>query len=306
MSRIAILGTGAVGGYYGGMLAQAGHEVHFIARSEFHALKQQGLRLDTEDGELQLYPVQVHCRPETVPASEIVLVTVKMTQLSVLETYLPRILDKEGVVVALQNGLGVEEALGSLLPPAQIWGAVCFLCAVRTGPGCVRQRDRNGIQIAPMQSGAQSPLMDSLLESLRAAGVPATLEANLALLRWKKLLWNIPYNGLCALLRQSTSEVGDCPATRSLVVDLMQEVRAACSAVTGQEIPSERIDQLLAMTDEFDHYRPSMLIDVEAGRALELEAIYAEPIARAAARGVSMPKSQTLYRLLVGATTACA
>lgn len=303
MSRIAILGTGAVGGYYGGVLSQAGHEVHFIARSDFDTLKERGLQLDTDAGQLHLHPVQVHRRPDTVPACEIVLVTLKMTQLEALSSYLPRILERDGVVVALQNGLGVEEALRPLVPAARIWGAVCFLCAIRTAPGCVRQRDRNGIQVAPLEQGERSPLVEGLLASLRSLGVPASVEEDLAPLRWNKLLWNVPYNGLCALLRKSTSEIGGCAETRALVVDIMQEVRAACRAVTGREIPGERIEQLLAMTDSFDHYRPSMLIDVEAGRALELEAIYAEPMARAAAHDVPMPKTETLYRLLVAATT---
>jgi 2-dehydropantoate 2-reductase len=280
------------------MLAGAGHEVHFIVRSDYDVLSREGLRLSTDGGEFRLSRIHVHRSPETVPACDVVLSCLKMTQLEGLSAYLPRIVADGGVVVALQNGLGAEDVLAQLLPPPRVWGAICFLCATRPEPGQVHQADTNGIRIAPLLAGHTSELISTLVAELLEAGVDAAEEADLAYIRWRKLAWNIPYNGLCALLRRSTSEINAQSAMRALVRELMEEVRAGCLSVTGRELPAELPDQLLSMTDRFDHYRPSMLLDVLGGRGPEVEAILLEPARRAAHAGRPMLRTEMLGKLL--------
>lgn len=303
--RIGIVGTGAIGGFYGLMLARAGHDVHFLLRSEYMAVVEQGLRLNSAvHGKLQLQPVQAWNRAEDMPPCDWLLVGVKTNSNAELAPLLARLAAPGAKVVLLQNGLSVEEQLRPLLPESlHLLGGLCFICTHRSAPGVIEHQALGAINLGYHSGpcGSQQEVGRGLVEEgvalFRSAGVDSTAMPDLAQARWQKLVWNVPYNGLSVLLDAGTSKLMASADSRSLIGDLMQEVVQGAAAC-GHALPQDYPQQLLAATERMPDYLPSMYHDFAHKRPLELEAIYKAPLAAAAAAGCELPKMRMLLQTL--------
>ncbi len=294
VTRYALLGPGAVGGLYGGMLAAAGHDLHVLARSDAAELARDGLAVRSVWGDFHVRPV-VHTDPATVPEVDVVLVALKTTANAALRTLLPSMVGPRTAVVLLQNGLGVEEEVARIVPGAAVLGGLCFVCALKDGPASVHHVDYGPLTVAEHGATTVTAVVRRVVDDFAAAGVPATAEADLAVARWRKLVWNMPFNGLSVVLDAGTDALLADPSTRALVVDLMQEVRDAAAAC-GAPLPEEIVDTMMTMTDSMVPYRTSMKLDFDAGRDLETEAIYGAPVRAAAAAGAPMRRVEALWR----------
>lgn len=297
----AVIGLGAVGGYYGARLASAGHEVHFVVRSDHDHLRREGLRMESPEGDVVLPAgsLSVHRGADTVPPVDVVLVAVKTTNTGeVLDTV--RSLAADGAaVVAMQNGLGVEDTLAEALadrgPDAAgrpVLGAMCFICSNKVGPGHIRHLDYGRVTVGE-RTADHSPAgvtvaVAALVDDLRAAGVKAEALTDLDAGRWKKLVWNVPYNGLSVVLDAGTDELMADPTTRALVESIMHEVLDGAAAC-GKPIDPSFVQQMLTDTERMIPYATSMKLDHDAGRPMEIDAIYAAPLAAARAAGVELP-----------------
>lgn len=301
--RIGIVGTGAIGGYYGLMLARAGFEVHFLLRSEYAAVARDGLRVrHAQLGELHLAPVNAWQDAAEMPACDWLLVGVKTTSNAELAPLLARVAAPGAKVMLLQNGLGVEEELRPLLPdPLHLLGGLCFICAHREAPGVVAHQSQGvcnlGYHSGPATTDERQALLEQGVAWLREAGIESSLIADLNQARWQKLVWNIPFNGVSVLLGSSTKPLMANPDSRALLESLMQEVVDAALAC-GYRLPDSYPQKLLAYTDRLPDYLPSMYHDFAQGRAAELPAIYAAPLAAAEAAGQVMPRVRMLYQAL--------
>jgi 2-dehydropantoate 2-reductase len=297
----AVVGVGAVGGLYGGRLARAGFPVHFLAHSDFAHIRRHGLRVDSVDGDFRLRKVSVYRRAADMPRCDVVLVTLKATANAALREILPRIASRKGVVIVIQNGLGTEESVARLVRPATVLGGLAFLCCNKIGPGHIRHLDYGRLTLArhaPRERpGGVTPIMERVAADLAASGTPADLRDDLALARWKKLMWNIPFNALTIMLNTDTRTIMGNPASRRLAWELMQEV-AAGAAACGRTIPTGFPRRMMRDTDRMTPYQPSMKLDFDHGRPMEVEAIYGAPLRAAAARGCRLPRIETFYRLL--------
>jgi 2-dehydropantoate 2-reductase len=295
--RIAVVGTGAVGLYYGGLLARAGHEVHFLARGDHAHLVEHGLRVDSDHGGFVLPRISAHVDPAAVPPCDHALVTLKTTGNAALPGILPRVLAPGGTTVLLQNGLGEEERTAALPGVSTLLAGLAFVCVTRLGPGHVRHFDYGAVRLAEYAPGGAAagttPAMERLGAALREAGVPVAFEPDWLGARWRKLVWNVPFNGLSVALRTDTGALMASPSTRALVVALMREVTAA-SAAEGHPIPGAFVDEMISLTDAMRPYLPSMRLDFDAGRELELGAMYRTPVERARAAGAPMVRVETL------------
>ncbi|WP_068827213.1 putative 2-dehydropantoate 2-reductase [Pseudomonas sp. BMS12] len=302
--RIGIVGTGAIGGFYGLMLARAGHDVHFLLRSEYAAVAEQGLRLNSAvHGLLHLQPVQAWNSVEEMPPCDWLLVGVKTTSNAELAPLISRVAAPNAKVVLLQNGLDVEEQLRPLLPESlHLLGGLCFICTHRSAPGVIEHQALGAINLGyhsgpgGSQESGQS-LVEEGVALFRSAGVDSTAMPDLAQARWQKLVWNVPYNGLSVLLDSGTSKLMASADSRSLIGDLMQEVVQGAAAC-GHRLPQDYPQQLLAATERMPGYLPSMYHDFAHKRPLELEAIYEAPLAAAAAAGCELPKMRMLLQAL--------
>lgn len=302
--RIGIIGTGAIGGFYGVMLARAGFDVHFLLRSEFEAVRQDGLQIDSAVyGELVLKPVQAYHSAADMPPCEWLLVGAKSTGNVGLAPAIIQAAAPDAKVLVLQNGLGVEDSLREALPDSlHLLGGLCFISVYRSGLGKVVHqafgRVNLGYHSGPASTDeARQSIVEQGAGLFHAAGLESEAMANLAQARWQKLVWNIPYNGLSTLLRATTTPLMSDPHTRALIQALMDEVVQGAQAC-GHELPAGYAQSLFAMTETMPDYRPSMYLDYQEQRPLELDAIYAKPLEAALQAGCDMVRVRMLHQAL--------
>jgi 2-dehydropantoate 2-reductase len=242
-----------------------------------------------------------------MPVCDVVLVCLKATDNAVLERILPRVLAPGGTVVLLQNGLGVEPWLQSIVPGATVIGGLCFIASSKVGVGHIRHQDYGRVTLGQFAADYApcgiTPCLAQLADAFTAAGIETVTSTDLRDARWRKLVWNIPFNGLSAILRLTTAELlGRAPA-RGLVCELMAEVLAGAAAC-GAPIEAAFIDRMIEMTERIAPYKPSMLLDAEAGRPMEVEAIYGAPVRYAQRAGVEMRLTHCLALQLAALASA--
>jgi 2-dehydropantoate 2-reductase len=296
-----VVGLGAVGGYYGARLAAAGHVVRFVARSDVDHVRRHGLVVESPHGDVKLTNVEVYGDLSAVPASDVVLLAVKTTDNDAVLPHLGELVGPDSIVVVMQNGLGVEETIAAALPEAQVLGAMCFVCCHKVGPGHVRHLDYGQVTIGEHRAGGEAAgitdAVRAVASDLRVAGLSVQTVEDLATGRWRKLVWNIPYNGLSVVLDAGTDQLMADPVSRKLVEELMWEVVGGAAAC-GHHIDDGFVETMLRTTDEMTPYKTSMKLDFDAGRPLELDAIYRAPIRAARHAGFEMRRAEVLYRQL--------
>lgn len=300
-AKIAIVGSGAIGCYYGALLARSGADVHFLLRSDLDHVRAHGLHVQTPAETFTLPRVPCAATTAEIGPCDLVIVALKTTANAALHELLTPLLHARTAILTLQNGLGSDELLASLFGPERILGGLCFIGINRTAPGTVVCFERGSIALAEFgrPAGERAHAIAALFTR---AGVRCQTGDDLARLRWKKLVWNIPFNGLAiAAGGISTDKILASPALTALVRTLMHEVIAAAARL-GHEIPLTFIDQQLAQTQPLGAYKPSSLVDYLAGREVEVATIWGEPLRRAQAARADVPRLEMLHALLVQLT----
>lgn len=299
--RYAVVGAGAIGTLYGARLAAVGHPVHFLLRSDLDHVRRHGILVESVYGDVWLESPAVYSDPCDMPPVDVVLVGLKTTANDRLGGLLRPLVAGGATVVMLQNGLGVEELAAVAAPHSEILGGLCFTCSNRVAPGHVCHLDYGSITLGAHHRGGRpagiTPAMVAVGADLEGAGVEVVLSPDLPQARWRKLAWNMPFNGLSVVLDATTDELMRDPATATLAGEMMDEVCAAAAAC-GSPLPVTTRDDLLALTATMRPYATSMNLDWAAGRPLELDAIYAAPLAAAHTAGVSMPRLAALHAQL--------
>ncbi|WNF45254.1 putative 2-dehydropantoate 2-reductase [Pseudomonas sp. SG20056] len=302
--RIGIIGSGAIGGFYGLMLARAGFDVHFLLRSEFAAVASQGLQVNSAvHGNLYLNNVQAYQSAADMPPCDWLLIGAKTTSNAELAPLISQAAAPGAKVVLMQNGLAVEDELRPLLPDSlHLLGGLCYICAHRSAPGVVEHQALGNVNLGyhsgpASDAESRQQILEQGCALFQAAGLDSTAMAELNQARWQKLVWNVPYNGLAVLLNSATTALMGNTDSRALIEAIMQEVVDAAGAC-GYQLPTGFAGKLLAATDRMPDYLPSMYHDFALQRPLELHAIYAAPLAAAAKTGCAMPRTEMLYQTL--------
>lgn len=299
---IAIVGAGAVGGYYGARLAQHGHEVHFLLRSDYPAVARKGWVVRSCDGDfcLPAGAVNVYDNAQAMPPADLVIVAMKATSNDQLEPLIRPLMKDNTLILTLQNGLGNEERLAELFGAGRVFGGLCFVCLNRTEPGVIHHIDYGLIRVGAFLE-EQAEQAEPIVRLLSACRIKSELIRSLKYGRWEKLAWNIPFSGLGTVLDLSTDKLLADPAGLELVRRIIAEIVAAARAV-GVELPADIAEQKIRQTRTMGAYRSSMQIDRQLGRPMEIEAILGEPVRAAARAGVATPHMEMLYRMarLVG------
>lgn len=291
--RIAIVGTGALGGWYAALLAEAGHEVHCLARSDFEAIRAHGLTIRNKGVERLVRVASATPDPRTIGPCDLVVVTIKSTSNHALSGLVSPLLGPTTIVVTLQNGMGNVEALAKLLPVERIVAGLCFVCINRLAPALIDTTLAGYVRMAAA-TGPINPAVESVVATFAAAGVDCQAEASLESVLWKKLCWNIPFNGLSIAGGSITTDLilAD-PALNERAYVLMKEVQSAANA-RGHGFEDTHIKRQFVVTVGMGPYRPSSLIDFIEGRDVEVEGIWGEPLRRGLAGGVKMPETEKL------------
>lgn len=295
--KYGIIGVGAIGGFYGGRLANAGCDVHFLFHSEYKHVKEHGFQVDSVEGDFHLSDIYVYNNSFDMPKCDVVLVSLKSTQNHLLPQLLEPILHESSMVILIQNGLGLEAELALSFPQTTIVGGMAFICSSRVGLGHIQHKDYGSLNIGFYQHRNES-VLTRFLEDCCCAGLTVTVADDLYSARWKKLVWNIPYNGLTVVLNATTEQIMRNSFSRQLVKELMEEVRAAALA-NGATIEESFILDMLNMTDEMRPYSPSMKLDWDNHRPLEIRSIYLNPIEEAKKIGCPMKKVEALSQILL-------
>ena len=298
---VGIIGSGAVGAYYGSLLARAGVEVHFLLRSEYEHVRAKGFKILSKEGDFDLPRVNAWPNVGVMPRVDLVLVATKTVSNQVLIELIEQCTSETSEVIILQNGLGVEAELSSALPGRRFFGGLCFLCSNRISPGVIQHHDYGTIKLAEYRVN-ESELMISdnlqdLGEFLRNNGLDIELCDGLSKARWQKLVWNIPFNGLCTVLRCTTDKIVATELGRNLARALMREVQGAAK-LCGVIIEDAFLDKMMQLTLDMKAYKPSMLLDLEAGRPMEVEDIYWRPLAAVESSGLELVKIRVLAQQL--------
>lgn len=300
MLRYAVVGSGAVGCFYGIRLAHAGADVQFLFRHDADDVRAHGLWLESPTGDIELSDVVVSRGWAELAPCDVLLVAAKATAnediLRNLREHIGRLLAPGGVVLLVQNGIGAEPAFAELGQP--VFGGLAFLCAQRTGPHTVRHLDFGELTIAAHTAdeapGGITQSMRAIASDLAVAGTPVRLDEDLIRARWRKLMWNIPFNPLSVILDATTDELVSDPATSRLIARIMDEV-AAVARVEGYALPDDLPRSLIAATVAMTPYATSMKLDAAAGRPLEVDVMLGAPLRRASRVGVAMPAVAVLH-----------
>lgn len=300
--KIAVVGTGAVGGYFGARLAAAGSEVHFLARGEsLAALRERGLRVDSVLGDLTLAADETRATddPGDIGPSDVVLFTVKSYDTDVAAERLGPLLQDGTAVISLQNGIDNEDRIAARIGSEHVVGGVAYLFAHRAGPGHVRHTGGPARIVFGELSGERSPRTEAFLGECQRAGIAAEIAPDIRVALWSKFVFICAQAGLTAASRQPIGVIRDTPATWELFRRVLEEV-AAVGRAEGVALPDDLVAKHLEFASALEaHGRSSMYDDLAAGRRMELEALLGEVVGRGARGGVLTPVSEVLYGLLL-------
>jgi len=294
-SSIAVVGSGSIGLYYGGKLAADGHDVRFLLRSGFEEAEREGIRVfSPQSGDVHLQRPRIFRTPEEIGPVDLVIVAVKATANAALPSLLPPLLHAGTALLTLQNGLGGEEFLADHFGAGRVMGGLCFVCLTRRTAASVDHAEKGTISIGEFNRPPQ-PRTREIVDALQATGIHTRLVEDLANERWRKLAWNIPFNGLAiAAGGKTTDQILADPALHAECRALMDEVIATATGL-GHVIEKEYADYHLERTYPMGSYKPSTLVDWLAGNELEIEPIWGEPLRQAQRAGLQMQHLERLY-----------
>ncbi len=313
--KIGVVGCGALGSFYGAQLCRAGHQVHFLLRSDFETVLRDGVSIRSYEGDFSARPFCARLAKEIGPC-DLVLIGLKTTANNELPRLLPPLVGGGTAVLTLQNGLGNEEALAALTGPERVFGGRCFVCLNRVAPGVVVHSAHGRVVLGEFRR-PPSERAESFAAMFRGARVRCEVAASLERAHWEKLVWNVPFNGLGVAAAagyeavnsgrvRDMSALGECLATDRLLADprweglvreLMLEIIAAGSAL-GFPIPEAMAEEQITRTRCMGAYKASTLIDFERRQPIEIESLFLEPLRQARRAGVPMPRLAALAAVL--------
>ena len=294
--KYAVIGTGAIGGYYGAKLSRGGAEVHFLLHSDYDYVREHGLLVDSCDGSFHLDTPFVYRSTADMPQCDVVIVALKTTNNHLLTTLLPPLLKSDTIVLLIQNGIGVEASVEQMFPGVQLAAGLAFICSAKTRPGVVNHQCYGNINIGNY-SCRDAARYAAVLDDMRDAGIGvADVEYRQA--RWKKAVWNMPFNGMTVALDTQTDCLLSCPSTLRLIKEQMMEVVGAANALGVEGLDESFADKMIRNTQVMVPYSPSMKLDFDFHRPMEIEFLYTRPIAEAHAAGFAMPRLEMLEALL--------
>ena len=290
--RYGIIGTGAIGGYYGGKLAHSGQEVHFLFHKDYEFVRENGLQVDSCDGSFHLDQVNAYASTTDMPKCDVVLVGLKTINNHMLPELLSPLLHENSVVVLIQNGIGVEADVQQMFPNTALIAGLAFICSAKTEPGRVNHQCYGSINLGNY-SCKDETLFNAILNDFTNAGIQAG-SVPYEEARWKKAVWNMPFNGMTVALNTQTDLLLKNPSTRQLIRDLMMEVIDAARHLGVTGLDETFADKMIETTDVMTPYSPSMKLDYDFHRPMEIHYIYTRPIEIARAAGFRMAKLEML------------
>jgi 2-dehydropantoate 2-reductase len=301
--RIAVIGAGAVGGYYGARLAEAGHDVHFLVRRDYHVVKSSGLTVSSPDGNFSLAHPGVASESSEIGPVDWVICALKSTSIAEAQKLVRPCLGPHTRILVLMNGLGLEDSFAQWFGEQRIFGGLAFTCINRGEPGYIHHMAFGTVTIG--HYGDNPIELQKAIDLWTGSKVQVVSAPSLLRARWEKLCWNIPFSGLCVAAGGITTDlILGSDDLRRASLTLIEEVISAGNADLAHHAENDSIDRpsmvesMFKKTSTMGAYKPSTMIDFVEGRAMEIEAIFGEPLRRADSLKVAAPQLALLTALL--------
>ncbi|MCQ2350525.1 MAG: 2-dehydropantoate 2-reductase [Paludibacteraceae bacterium] len=295
--RYAIVGTGAMGGLFGGMLAHAGFDVHFLFRSDYKDVKEKGFTVDSILGKFTLQNVNAYNSTENMPKCDVILVCIKTVYENRIPNLIKPILKPDSLIILIQNGINMEPYIAKQLPDTVSIAAGMVMASVtKTAPAVITHTNFGTITTA-LYKGNDN-ILKEFCNDINSTGLRAVHSTDYITERWRKLVWNMPYNGLSVALDATTKDIMNNPATRQRAYSIMLEVVKAAKA-NGAKLTNAYADEMMTATDGMVPYKPSMYVDYARRRPMEIQYLYTEVIKAAKAKGVEVPYIEELEKQLI-------
>lgn len=297
--RIAVMGAGAVGGYFGGRLAEAGRDVFFIARgATLKALRKDGLRVESPDGDISL-PVDATDKPSETGPADLIIVAVKAWQVPEAAEFLKPMVGDDTVLLPLQNGVEAAEQLAASLGREKVLGGTCRIVAEKVGPAHVKHVGVTPFIALGELDNRASARVDHIVRTLNEGGVPAKRSSDIHASLWKKFLFIAPVSGVGAVTRAPIGVIRSVPESRKMLLGAMEEVHSLASA-RGVSLSPEATDKTMAFLDGMPpEATSSMQRDIMEGRPSELESINGAAVRMGRSLDVATPTNAFLYASLL-------
>ncbi len=289
--KVAVMGAGAVGCYYGAMLARAGHEVVLIGRpAHVEAVRARGLRLEAQSFDEHV-PMAASTEPDAVRGADLVLFCVKSTDTEAAAAQIASHLAPGALVLTLQNGVDNDERARSVLRSHEVAAAVVYVATGMAGPGHVKHNGRGELVIAPSARG------EEVAQALRAAGVPTEISDNVRGALWAKLVLNCAYNALSAITQLPYGVL----VRNEGVPGVLRDVVAECLAVAraeGVTIPGDIDAAVAGIARTMPAQFSSTAQDLARGKRSEIDHLNGFVLRRGEALGVPVPANRLLWTLV--------
>jgi 2-dehydropantoate 2-reductase len=297
--KIAIVGAGGVGGYFGARLAAAGEDVTFIARgAHLEAMQKEGLRVRSALGDLHLKLVRATNDPAAVGPVDLAIIAVKLWSTEEAVESAKPLLGPHTGVVSFQNGVDAVDVLVRRLGRAHAMGGVAHIAALIEAPSVIRHNGTLARLTFGELDGTASPRAKAFLEACTRAGIEAHLSGDIQRAIWEKFVFLVGLSGMTSLTRMPIGPIREDPVTRELLRDVMNEV-VAVARVKGIDLPPDTVDQQMRFTDDLPRDMvSSMLGDLRRGNRLEVPWLSGAVVRLGREAGVPTPLNRAIYAAL--------
>jgi 2-dehydropantoate 2-reductase len=295
--RIAVMGTGAVGGYFGAKFAAAGHDVVFIARgSHLTALRQSGLRVKSPGGDLHIKNALFTADAAKAGSVDLILFCVKSYDTEAAAQALQSIVGEKTVILSLQNGVDNGDKIARRFGDRHTVVGVVYVGAQVTAPGII-EHSTGGSIIFGARTGGNVESTKTAGQAIATAGIPCEPSLEIKKAQWRKLLWNAPFCAISCLTRATVKDIIDSESLTNLAMECMDEVRQAAET-RNLDLPRQLCDEALSFSRSLGAFKPSMLQDLEAGKPLEYEAFNGIVVKLSSDVGKDAPVNRVFYGAL--------
>jgi 2-dehydropantoate 2-reductase len=297
--RIAVMATGAVGGYFGARLAQAGQEVAFVARGrQLEALRARGLRVESPLGDVHLRSVEVTDEPGEIGTVDLVLFAVKLWDTLAAAEAIAPLLGEETAVLSFQNGVVKDDVLAQTLGAEHVIGGVCYIAAVIAEPGLIRHSGTLAKLVFGEYDGSLSPRVRQFRDACADSGIDAEISDRIEQAIWEKFVFLVGLSGTTSLARSPIGPIRSHPRPRAFLHDVMAEVVQVARAL-GVPLPADYADERLAFAERLPAgMTSSMQHDLEHGNRLEVAWLSGDVVERGAGLGVPTPCNRAVFDIL--------
>jgi 2-dehydropantoate 2-reductase len=298
MTKILVIGAGAVGSFYGAKLADAGALVSIWCRSNYDFVKKNGIKIESYLGDFHFFPHKVIKNLDEVNDEfDYILIATKVLPTIDIPKLITNILQPKTKIILIQNGIHIEKNIAQSFPNNELISAIAFIASSRKSAGVIYHQAYGKITIGTYD-GKPSEALEFLANLWKKSGVEVEISDKILLERWKKLIWNGAFNPLSVILRgKNTAEILNNDLAINLVKNIMKEICELAKA-DNCELPADIIEKNIIATQQMNPYKTSMLLDFEAGRQMEVEAILGNAVKFAQSKSILIPYLSSIYAIL--------